>query len=264
MTNKEIFEALKKPFKPEEIQWRIQQKSKDGTKGMALAYMDSRAVMNRLDEVVGPENWRVEYKDVDMGTITRQTYKGEVVEAVKGFLATITVTLPDGTMVAKSDGSGCTATEPFKGALSGALKRAANAFGIGRYLYSLESQWVPIDKWGHILQAPRLPKWALPEGYEYGPEAQTQDFEMQDMSLQQAQPSRQRKPSGPKTDANGNVMFASGKYAGMAVKDVTDFGYLKWVAEKSSYNPTVKAAANQALQSQQENQESGYEQDVPF
>ncbi len=40
-----------------------------------------------------------------------------------------------GEWVEKQDGSGPTDMEPFKGGISGALKRAAVAWGIGRELY---------------------------------------------------------------------------------------------------------------------------------
>ena len=58
------FNKLKEPFPAEDIEWRLQScgKKKDGTIwGKALAYVTNRAIQNRLDEVVGPQNWKNEF-----------------------------------------------------------------------------------------------------------------------------------------------------------------------------------------------------------
>ena len=55
-TVEEIFEQLREPFPPHDIQWRIGQKSKDGKKAMVLPYVTNRAIMERLDKVVGVGN----------------------------------------------------------------------------------------------------------------------------------------------------------------------------------------------------------------
>ena len=48
-------------------------------------------------------------------------------------------------------------------AVSDALKRAAVKFGVGRYIYRLDQQWVDYDaKAKKIVGTPRLPDWALP------------------------------------------------------------------------------------------------------
>jgi hypothetical protein len=52
----------------------------------------------------------------------------------------------------------------LKAAFSDALKRAAVKFGIGRYLYRLQAQWVdydPVKK--QFTQTPQLPAFALPK-----------------------------------------------------------------------------------------------------
>lgn len=50
-------------------------------------------------------------------------------------------------------------------------------------------------------------------------------------------------------DSTGEVTFSGGKYAGKPVSSVTDFGYLKWVVEKSNMKPDVKEAAQGVLDS---------------
>ena len=56
-----IKSELAEPFSSEDVDWRLQNVSKDKTRGLAVAYVTARAIQNRLDEVVGPENWQDEY-----------------------------------------------------------------------------------------------------------------------------------------------------------------------------------------------------------
>ena len=118
--------ALKNPFDPSKVHWRIGAKTKDNSKGMALAYLDARDVMERLDEVCGPENWQDEYTTEHIRTLCR-----------------IGIKIGD-SWIWKSDGAGDTDVEAEKGAISDAFKRAAVKWGIGRYLYDVDSPWVPI------------------------------------------------------------------------------------------------------------------------
>ena len=139
-------EELKKPFPKSEINWRVGSTTKDKKKGLALAYINSRAVMNRLDEVCGPENWERKH---DFGN------NGEI-------LCSIGIKI-DNEWVWKTDGAAQTNYEAEKGGLSDSFKRAAVNWGIGRYLYKLPQKWVKIDKYKNIEKPPKLPKWALPE-----------------------------------------------------------------------------------------------------
>lgn len=125
-------EALKTHFPREAISWRAQSVTKDGTKAMALAYIDARDVMNRLDEAVGPENWQDEYVE---------TAKGRVICRIGVFIGKY----EEQTWVWKSDGAGDTDVEGDKGAISDSFKRAAVKWGIGRYLYDMPTPWVPCD-----------------------------------------------------------------------------------------------------------------------
>lgn len=123
--------ALAAPFPPEAIHWRAQSVSKknpDAPKAMALAYIDARDVMARLDEVCGPANWQDSYTE---------TAKGRL-------LCTLSIRI-DGEWIGKSDGAGNTDVEGDKGAISDSLKRAAVKWGIGRYLYDMPTPWVRCD-----------------------------------------------------------------------------------------------------------------------
>ncbi len=61
MNHEEIIKRLLAPFDAKEIEWKIQVTTQDKARGMAVAYMDARAVQKRLDEVVGPFNWKNVY-----------------------------------------------------------------------------------------------------------------------------------------------------------------------------------------------------------
>ena len=127
----QIYDELSQPFANEEIDWRIGSTNQDKSKGMALAYLDARCVMDRLDSVCGPGNWQCNYL-FGSGTST---------------VCNLGI-LMDGSWIWKADGAGATDVEGEKGALSDALKRAAVRFGVGRYLYELKSPWVAITPMG--------------------------------------------------------------------------------------------------------------------
>lgn len=122
---------LAAPFPPSAISWRVGATNSDKTKGLALAYIDARDVMRRLDEVVGPPNWQDEFVE---------TAKGRVI-------CRIGIRCAEG-WVWKSDGAGDSDVEAEKGAISDALKRAGVHWGIGRYLYDMPATWVQIEQRG--------------------------------------------------------------------------------------------------------------------
>ena len=43
-----------------------------------------------------------------------------------------------------------------------AFKRACACFGLGRYLYDLDTVWVDLDQYNRPVRTPNLPDWALP------------------------------------------------------------------------------------------------------
>jgi hypothetical protein len=133
---------LAEPFDPALVSWRIGPTTKDKTKGMALAYIDARDVMRRLDQVCGPSNWQNDYPWSDG----------------KRVVCRIGIRTGD-EWIWKTDGAGDTDTEGEKGALSDAFKRAAVHWGIGRYLYDVDAVWVAIEAKGN--------SYVIAEG-EYG------------------------------------------------------------------------------------------------
>ncbi len=118
--------ALAEPFPESEIQWRVEAVSKDKKRALVVPYVDARAVLDRLDEAVGPGGWFDAYQPL---VLEKGAYQ------VKCRLTVLGVTKED-------VGEG----ESLKAAFSDALKRAAVKFGVGRHLYRIEKTWVPYDE----------------------------------------------------------------------------------------------------------------------
>lgn len=146
----DIRERLAAPFPASDIEFRAGATNKEKTKCLALAYLTARAVQERLDDVLGIDGWYDTYRPGPGG----------------GVLCALSVRI-DGEWITKEDVADNSDIEPVKGGVSDALKRAAVKFGIGRYLYKLDSVWVPCQERGRsvvIKESPRLPAWALPRG----------------------------------------------------------------------------------------------------
>lgn len=135
MSNRDnqIWTLLAAPFNSSQIKWRVGSTYDGTTKKephlgvMPLAYIDARCVMDRLDDVVGPDNWSTEFIETPKGRVLCKLsikYNGE--------------------WITKTDGAGESKTEGEKGAISDALKRAAVQFGINRSMYDFDSSWVKV------------------------------------------------------------------------------------------------------------------------
>lgn len=137
-------------FEPHELEFKPITVSKKTGKGLPAAYVTNRAVMERLDRVCGPENWRNEFRPGPGGGV------------VCGL--SIRVVREDGTSewITKWDGAENTDIEAIKGGLSNAMRRAAVQWSIGRYLYDVELQWQEVDEYGRFKVQPRLPRQFLP------------------------------------------------------------------------------------------------------
>jgi len=137
-----IWEKLAEPFNPETVHFRVGATNADKSKGMALAYVDARDVMDRLDEVCGPANWQSKYTEVN-GAVSCSIGINSM-----GAKEIQPAGTPPHDWIWKSDGAGQTSYEGEKGQFSDAFKRAAVQHGIGRYLYSAGTPWVGIQKQG--------------------------------------------------------------------------------------------------------------------
>jgi Rad52/22 family double-strand break repair protein len=111
----DLFAALAAPFGPHEVKVR-------SVAGRQLSYVTARTAMNRLDHVLGPENWWDEYFPNEHSVLCR-----------------LTIRMPDGSTLTKSDAGGyagmADSGDDDKSGYSDAFKRAAVKFGVARYLY---------------------------------------------------------------------------------------------------------------------------------
>lgn len=138
---------LKNPFDPKFIKWRVGATNREKDKGIALAYVDSREVMKRFDEVCDLDGWQ-----------------SRLISTEGGFICEIDIWIGD-RWVTRANAAGNTKVEPIKGGASDAFKRAASSWGVGRYLYYLPNIWVPIKAQGNsyvLAEIPELPEWAKP------------------------------------------------------------------------------------------------------
>ncbi|HLY31977.1 MAG TPA: Rad52/Rad22 family DNA repair protein [Ktedonobacterales bacterium] len=149
----DISRRLREPFDPREVDFRAQGRPNEQTgKAQVVAYIDARAVQDRLDQVVGPGAWSFEWEALVIE-------KGDI-QVAKGILTIHGVS--------KADAGTASNFEQSLGAVSHCFKRAAVHWGIGRYLYSLPMAWVAVEKNGRIPEATlrelraRLPRPSAP------------------------------------------------------------------------------------------------------
>src|SRR5262249_8607507 len=132
------------------IGWKAQ--AVKGDRALAVAYIDARDVMDRLDAVLGAGGWQDNYTGLADGN----------------GLCRLTLLL-DGIWIPKEEGGGEGGQQGAggegKGGCWDALRGGAVKGGIGRYLYRLEAVWCDYDAPKKQIKAPpRLPAWALPAG----------------------------------------------------------------------------------------------------
>lgn len=138
------WEKLSAQFDPEDLEWRVQSCGKKNDKVWALVmpYVTSRAIMERLDAVCGPQNWKNGFEPGPCG----------------GVVCVISIRV-DGAWIGKWDGAdqeeqseGGQKIDKVKSALSSAMKRAAVQWGMGRYLYKIQPAFANVhdqgSEWG--------------------------------------------------------------------------------------------------------------------
>lgn len=149
--------ALAAFFPPHKV--RFLPKGIKNGRAMGLAYITARAVMDRLDDVLGPDNWQVRFEPA--GGVSIRCKLNVRFE-------------PGGEWVEKSD-VGSPSEQPdegdrMKAANSDALKRAAVMFGVGRYLYELPAAWGDYDMVAkRFVNPPALPESCVPTAYRPAP-----------------------------------------------------------------------------------------------
>lgn len=113
--------------------WKVQSfvgKKDVAKKATCVAYIDARDVMNLLDKVVGPTNW----KDKPVLVNGNLYYEISIYDPEKK------------EWISKMDCGTESMAEKEKGESSDAFKRTAVKWGVGRFLYGKEIMWVDVNK----------------------------------------------------------------------------------------------------------------------
>jgi hypothetical protein len=127
LTLNAIHRKLCKPFAAALVELKPGATTQDKSRALCMPFVDSRAYQTRLDRVVGPEGWAVEYRPLsDRAVLCRLTILG----------------------VTREDVGECNAADEnaATSAVAQSFKRACSAFGLGRYLYSLPQIWAAYDE----------------------------------------------------------------------------------------------------------------------
>jgi hypothetical protein len=160
---KQFVVALEEPFDPREIKWRVTNTTSDRRRGQVIAYADPRAYTDRLNALFTVRGWTREYT-VQMIQNFERKERGNGDGIISGkIVVTCKVTIDGlgshtglGEEWADNENAGTSAEAQ-------AFKRACSCFGLGRYLYDLDGNWVDLDERKQPLSRPRLPAWALPK-----------------------------------------------------------------------------------------------------
>lgn len=132
---KKISAQLQDPFESDDLEWRVQRSgiNRNSAWVAVVSYVTNRAIQQRLDDVVGFNNWKNEYKTSPDGA---------------GVICGLSINI-NNEWITKWDGAekkpSSKTIDETKSALSNSMKRAAVQFGIGRYLYSLESKFATCE-----------------------------------------------------------------------------------------------------------------------
>jgi len=118
--------------KPLEFKWKLQSYTKKKDKALCVAYIDSRTVTKRLNEVA-VYGWHREHFSIGADTYCR-----------------LGLVMPDNTIQWRSDvGESDNATEKAKTSSSDSYKRAAINFGLGLFLYDMDIITLPVVQDGN-------------------------------------------------------------------------------------------------------------------
>ena len=202
----DLLKKLREPFRKEELEFRVGATNNDKSMGLALAYVQARAIQNRLDELFGVDGWTVSYKEISAG-----------------FICSLSIKIND-RWVTKEDGAGMTEYESVKGGISNAFKRVASSgFGIGRYLYNARKNWYPIRQQGRgyiFTETPIL---------ELNNEIEIKKREDIDKIVERAE--------------NNKIVIDFGKYKGMTLDKIyeKDKSYIKYLKENAKDKKILEA-----------------------
>lgn len=137
---------LQDEFPQDALDWRVQRSwMKDGKPwAVIVPYIDSRVIMNRLDDVCGPAGWQNTYNP---------DFAGGILCGIGIKIDNEWVWKYDGAEIAPEDDSpnpekSKNRIDPIKSSFTNAFKRAAVQWGIGRYIYKIPSSFAVFGEKG--------------------------------------------------------------------------------------------------------------------
>lgn len=146
---RQLLAALCAPFSCGDVDWIVVATDKDKQRGLVAPYIRAKPILRRLDDVMGPTGWRMDFHPA-----------GDA-----GIICTLYLRL-DREWIGKGNGAEYSQRASVRGGCSNALKRAARMWGIGAYLDGLKNEWVPVVKRGESwapTEVPVIPDSMLPE-----------------------------------------------------------------------------------------------------
>ena len=203
-----LLKALAEPFPADEVAFKPGAINRERTKALALAYVDSRVYIERLNRVVSG-GWQDEYTIHNIGD--------RVVVVCSLTIQGVTRT---------GDGE-CPMDDPnaVTTASAQAFKRACVKFGLGAYLYHLPQVWCEYDEAKkRIVKPPTLPAWARPNnGSRPSAKAKSDAQILEELGFSPAE------DTDPGFDP-WSVVIHFGRNQGKTLGEVDD-GWLHWAAE---------------------------------
>ncbi|BAJ64149.1 Rad52/Rad22 family DNA repair protein [Anaerolinea thermophila] len=221
----QILDALQEPFPSHEVEFKPGATNREKTKALALAYVDSRPYIQRLN-LVCPD-WQDEYQVM--------MQPDRVVVLCRLTIAGVTRTGDGECLLAGEEGD---RAEPnaVTTASAQAFKRACVKFGLGAYLYDLPQVWCDYDAQKRkIINPPQLPEWALPPA-ERLEKATSRAVEREARLEGRGEMSAEPEPAGEPANLSnpGEFVMPGGKYQGKTLAEIakTKDGqdYLHWFA----------------------------------
>lgn len=130
-----VWQELQSTLPESAVEWRVQKSGMSGDRPWArvVPYPDARWLMDRLDQVLGPHNWRTDF----------------IAGPAGGVICSLALRV-DGEWIAKEDGAENTKIESVKGGLTDAFKRVCVQWNVGgiRSLYRVGDCWAQFDSDG--------------------------------------------------------------------------------------------------------------------
>lgn len=159
----EVLRGLAIPFDSQVVQWRVTEWGEDGKCGLMMPYADPRAYSDRLNDLFTPVGWSRKYTVQTSPPVQRSNRRptAKILVTCEVTIACIGTNSGTGEEWADRE-NGLTAAE------AQAFKRSLSCFGLGRYLYDIDGEWIDLDQDGVPTKIPRLPRWATPTGWYAG------------------------------------------------------------------------------------------------